>query len=287
MEQLKCKSCGAKIIKDGEGYVCEHCGTAYNVEPQRRGKSSKIQSYFERLKESFSFGYISEARITCSKILDIDPENRDALMIKTYLQYCKKPNGRYSSLAWSQTLKLLNETNWLEKNRDNCDNFLEILKITLKQEKNSYTEREAHSSLMWSIGYLQVGLNQEEQVKTLKQLRKKLIALNKPEFEFIIKFIDRKKIELFEKYRDYGLSHISRGRAEQKKKTVIICIFCAILLCVSVPAMFFKEFLVWGMIFSALFVTGIVWSVKRLSKWTTKEMEFRTRLRREKEELMK
>ena len=92
MKALKCEMCGSNdVVKQDGLYVCQNCGTKYTVEDARKmmiegtvsiDYSSKIGTWMNLAKKALYAGNYQEAYDYANKILEQDPENAQAWMIK-------------------------------------------------------------------------------------------------------------------------------------------------------------------------------------------------------------
>ena len=108
MKKIVCEMCCSNdVIKDGEFYVCQACGTKYTVESARsllkdigtldiKGKveidsSNQVESLTAMANNALSLNNYKDALNYIEKILAIDPQNYNALFLKG-----KAINGIYT-----------------------------------------------------------------------------------------------------------------------------------------------------------------------------------------------
>jgi len=108
MKQLTCEMCGSTdLIKQDGVFVCQSCGTKYSIEEAKKmmvegtvevsgivkvDDTEKIQNFFRMATNAYDAGNKQEAENYCNKIIEIDPENPDAWLLKGI------------SAAWQSTL---------------------------------------------------------------------------------------------------------------------------------------------------------------------------------------
>ena len=98
MKALVCEMCGSTdLIKQNGLFVCQSCGIKYSLEEARKmmidgtvnvagtvkvDNSASIDNYFKIAKSAFESRNQKEAESYCNKILEIDPENYKAWLLK-------------------------------------------------------------------------------------------------------------------------------------------------------------------------------------------------------------
>lgn len=94
MNALICEMCGSKdVVKKDGNFVCEFCGTKYSVEEAKKmmiegtvdvrvDETSKINNYFQMAENAYDAGNKKEAESYCNKIIEIDPNNYGAWLLK-------------------------------------------------------------------------------------------------------------------------------------------------------------------------------------------------------------
>ena len=90
MTPLKCDLCGSQdIVKEGEYFVCQHCGTKYSLETAKQmmfggtvtvDNSNQVQNYLTLAKREREKGKRGDDYIW--KVLELDPNNIEALEMK-------------------------------------------------------------------------------------------------------------------------------------------------------------------------------------------------------------
>ena len=111
MKQLVCEMCGSTdLIKQDGVFVCQSCGTKYSVEEAKKmmiegpvevhgtvkvDDTEKIKNFFKMASSAYDADNKQEAENYCNKIIEIDPENADAWLLKGF------------SAAWQSTLNKL------------------------------------------------------------------------------------------------------------------------------------------------------------------------------------
>ena len=77
MKVISCSRCGANVLREeGNYYICEYCGTKFLKKAESKGISLGID--IERLLQKCKTDP-KNARKYANLILDIDPDNKDAL----------------------------------------------------------------------------------------------------------------------------------------------------------------------------------------------------------------
>ena len=98
MKQLVCDMCGSTDLVRNEGvFVCQSCGCKYSIEEARRmmvegtvqvegtvkvDNSDMIANYLDMAEHALSASNEKEAEEYCNKIIELDPNNYKAWMIK-------------------------------------------------------------------------------------------------------------------------------------------------------------------------------------------------------------
>lgn len=108
LNELKCNNCGAILKPDGDGQlICPHCGSLYAKTEENNSyitnhnettvnnfygsatntsiNKKQIEGFFELLSDAFAEGYYNDAFSYCNKILQYDPTNSEALLVRRYL----------------------------------------------------------------------------------------------------------------------------------------------------------------------------------------------------------
>ncbi len=110
MKKLTCEMCGnTDVLKQDGVYVCQYCGTKYSVEEAKKmmiegtvevqgtvkvDDSSKIDNYFVLARSSFDSRNMITAEDYCNKIIEIDPRNYQAWLLKG------------QAVGWQSTVKV-------------------------------------------------------------------------------------------------------------------------------------------------------------------------------------
>ena len=147
MKALVCEMCGSTdLIKQNGLFVCQSCGIKYSLEEARKmmidgtvnvagtvkvDNSASIDNYFKIAKSAFESRNQKEAESYCNKILEIDPENYKAWLLKG------KSAGWQSTLG---NLRFEEAVNCFMKAIDNAPGNTVIL---VKKEAADEMERSA------------------------------------------------------------------------------------------------------------------------------------------------
>lgn len=99
MKRITCEMCGSTdLMKDGGVFVCQSCGTKYSVEEAKKmmiegtvdvsgstvkmDNSGSIANYLVIAQNAYDADNKREAESYCNKIIEIDPENHEAWLLK-------------------------------------------------------------------------------------------------------------------------------------------------------------------------------------------------------------
>ena len=92
MKALICELCGdTNLIKQDGMFVCQSCGGKYTVEEAKKmmvegtvviDESSKVDAYYEMAINAYSGDNKVEAEVYCNKILEVQPNNYKAWLLK-------------------------------------------------------------------------------------------------------------------------------------------------------------------------------------------------------------
>lgn len=98
MKQLTCEMCGSTDLTKQDGvFVCQSCGTKYSVEEAKKmmiegtvevagtikvDDTAKIANYYTMAESAYDVGNQKEAESYCNRIIEIDPNNYKAWLLK-------------------------------------------------------------------------------------------------------------------------------------------------------------------------------------------------------------
>lgn len=92
MKRLVCEMCGSTdLIKQDGVFVCQSCGCKYSVEEAKKmmiegtvrvDNSHMIENYLEMANNAYSSNNQAEAEEYCNKVIEIEPSNYQAWMLK-------------------------------------------------------------------------------------------------------------------------------------------------------------------------------------------------------------
>ena len=99
MKRLTCEMCGStNLIKQNGVFVCQDCGTKYSVEDAKKMMTEEdaeisastdkvdtvdsIESYYKMAENAYASNNREEAEGYCNKIIEIDPDNYKAWLLK-------------------------------------------------------------------------------------------------------------------------------------------------------------------------------------------------------------
>lgn len=128
MKQLTCEMCGGTdLVKQDGMFVCQTCGTKYSVEEAKKmmiegtvdvssstvkvDNSASIENYFKIAESAYESSNQKEAESYCNKIIEIEPENYKAWLLKG------KAAGWQSTLA---NIRIEESVNCFTKAVDNA-----------------------------------------------------------------------------------------------------------------------------------------------------------------------
>lgn len=120
MKQLTCEMCGStELVKQDGFFVCQTCGTKYSVEEAKKmmiegtvdvtgstvkvDRSNEINNRIENIKNEFNNGNNDNVKRMCIELLNIDPNNFQAIM------YSALAEGWQSSIGKPQIMKASSE----------------------------------------------------------------------------------------------------------------------------------------------------------------------------------
>ena len=143
MKQLTCEMCGSTdLVKQYGMYVCQSCGTKYSVEEAKKmmiegtvdvsgsivrvDNSASIANYLKMAKSAYDSSNQKEAESYCNKIIEIDPNNYQAWLLKG------KAAGWQSTLA---NIRIEESVNCFKKAIENApEDAVEEVKKTASDE---------------------------------------------------------------------------------------------------------------------------------------------------------
>lgn len=99
MKQLTCEMCGSTdLVKQDGIFVCQSCGCKYSVEEAKKmmiegtvdvsgstvkvDNSALVENYMTMAKNAYTAKNLKEAEDYCNKIIEIDPKNAEAWLVK-------------------------------------------------------------------------------------------------------------------------------------------------------------------------------------------------------------
>lgn len=147
MKKLTCEMCNSNdLVKENGFFVCQHCGTKYSVEEARKmmvegtvevagtvkvDNSASITNYFKMAESAYASNNQKEAENYCNKIIEIDPDNYEAWLLKG------RAAGWQSTLA---NLRIDEAINCFTKALDNApEEKAEDIKSIAAKETTSLT----------------------------------------------------------------------------------------------------------------------------------------------------
>ena len=143
MKQLTCEMCGSTdLIKQDGMYVCQSCGTKYSVEEAKKmmiegtvdvsgstvriDNTASIDNYYRMATSAYDSSNQKEAEQYCNKIIEIDPNNYKAWLLKG------KAAGWQSTLA---NIRIEESVNCFTKAIENApEDAVEEVKKTASEE---------------------------------------------------------------------------------------------------------------------------------------------------------
>lgn len=98
MKQLTCEMCDSTdLIKQGGVFVCQNCGTKYSIEEAKKmmvegpvevietvkiNNTDLSSNYLMMAENAYNSNNIKEAENYCNKVIEIDPDNYEAWLLK-------------------------------------------------------------------------------------------------------------------------------------------------------------------------------------------------------------
>ena len=99
MQQMVCEMCGGTdLIKQDGVFVCQTCGTKYSIEEAKKmmiegnvdvsgstvkvDNTGSIENYYKMAESAYDSSNQKEAENYCNKIIEIDPNNYKAWLLK-------------------------------------------------------------------------------------------------------------------------------------------------------------------------------------------------------------
>ena len=99
MKQMVCEMCGGTdLIKQDGVFVCQNCGTKYSIEEAKKmmiegnvdvsgstvkvDNTGSIENYYKMAESAYDSSNQKEAENYCNKIIEIDPDNYKAWLLK-------------------------------------------------------------------------------------------------------------------------------------------------------------------------------------------------------------
>ena len=122
MKALVCELCGSNdIVKKGDYFVCQNCGTKYTAEAARKimvevtdpvevtgnvevKNVASLRNLFERAKGYLADNDTLNAEIYIERALDLDPHNPVLLKEKSIIENVKKVNKQYEDVNPSSSI---------------------------------------------------------------------------------------------------------------------------------------------------------------------------------------
>ena len=247
LKKAKCESCGANLSINSEGSLyCANCGTKYiqqqdinntyitkneNIIKNFYGnaakqeiKNEKIDGYLDRAIEEFKNEQYADARGFCMKILDKDPNNQDAIIIKSLLQ--KQSSRIY---VRPNVFNVLSTVNYLLDD-DNYKKATKSISLVLYALEKSIEYKD--NFVYYCLHHYDELV--EQIVKTNQNVEKSNIEL-KDKFLQILSNIDTQAEKIFDDNRKSEIAHklelerIEKEIAREKTIKIIRIVVLAIL----------------------------------------------------------
>ena len=107
MKAIKCEMCSSTdVVKDGEFYVCQSCGTKYSVEAAKKlmveveeKENVKLNNLYQRARKSLEVNDLAHAAEYYKQILDEKPNDWEAYFYSYLGEFSTFTNAQASSVA--------------------------------------------------------------------------------------------------------------------------------------------------------------------------------------------
>lgn len=139
--------------------------------------------YFKRIMQEIGYSNYSEVKRIVLKILRSDPNNKEASYIRDYIEFHKKPNGRYEEISLNSYLYYISSN--IRKFRSKTDNQF-FLKCVYKDFYN-----------ISRYGYFDGLIILRSNYNTVRNVLEQLEQCNNPDLENLIKKLKDVQSELF------------------------------------------------------------------------------------------
>lgn len=145
MKQLTCEMCGSTdLLKQDGVFVCQSCGCKYSVEEAKKmmiegvvevagtvkvDNSEQVTNFLIMANNAYTAGNNKEAEDYCNKIIEIDPKNAEAWLLKGI------------AAAWQSTIanpRTDEFSKCYEKVLKNADNYDDMERLAIKGYKEYY-----------------------------------------------------------------------------------------------------------------------------------------------------
>ncbi len=210
MKLLTCEICGSTdLIKKDGVFVCQTCGTKYSIEEAKKmmakgsvdvsgstvivDKSGSVENYYLLAEKAFDGKNFEEAENYCKKIIEIDPENYKAWMLKGkaagWQSTLKKLRVEETVVAFKKSMELVGDEESSELKKECYDEFNHIYEALVKVAMNLFEEfpdLDSESKIENIISYLREQGSSLQENDTIKAGFPGIEALMALELNFLM-----------------------------------------------------------------------------------------------------
>ncbi len=169
----------------------------------------------------------AEARGYAVRIVNLAPDEGDARAIKRYLDHCKKKNGRYGTLGFTESLTVLTDEDLLGRTPSKRPVFLQIFADELARgSENYYYHFRDLEAAMQALDKLQEKLSEiADDGEAFAEFKEKIAAWDKKTREDYAAKVRREQERNAERLRREQEWNAERLRKKRRRKLAVgICV---------------------------------------------------------------